>query len=201
MTRTAIQQDTPPMEHILAVAARLFADKGYDATSMREIAEGAGVTKPTIYYYFQSKEGLLARLLEEAFGSVNREIEAIGLRGLDSDPYQCLVDAVWLFFDFTVKHQDLVRFMHALAFGPPSQPESQVIDRFFHEGADAFQRVVARASAAGVLRSDNLDQAGVALRGVTTTYIMQYLKGWSVLTRELAQQIVDGFLKGYGGER
>jgi AcrR family transcriptional regulator len=189
------------MEHILSVAARLFADKGYDATSMREIAEGAGVAKPTIYYYFQSKEGLLARLLEEGFGSLRKEIEAISLRGEDADPYQNLVDTVWVFFDFAMKHQDLIRFIHALAFGPSGQPASRSIDKSFHESMDAFQRVLARAGAGGVLRTDNLEQAGVALRGVTTTYIVQYLKGWSVLTRDLAQRIVDGFLSGYGNGR
>ena len=49
--------------HIARTAARLFAERGYDATSVREIVEAAGVAKPTLYYYFRSKEGLAQALL------------------------------------------------------------------------------------------------------------------------------------------
>ena len=48
---------------IARAAARLFAERGYDATSVREIVEAAGVTKPTLYYHFGSKEGLAQALL------------------------------------------------------------------------------------------------------------------------------------------
>ncbi len=49
--------------HLARVAARLFADRGFEATSVREIVEAAGVAKPTLYYHFQSKEGLASALL------------------------------------------------------------------------------------------------------------------------------------------
>ena len=45
-------------ERIARSAARLFASEGYDATSVRNIVEAAAVTKPTMYYYFDSKEAL-----------------------------------------------------------------------------------------------------------------------------------------------
>ena len=40
----------------------LFSKKGYDAVSIREIAEAAGVTKPAIYYYFEGKKTLYDNL-------------------------------------------------------------------------------------------------------------------------------------------
>src|SRR6266545_3419156 len=48
---------------IVASALDLFTAKGYAATSLREIAEAARTTKPMIYYYFHSKEGLYASTL------------------------------------------------------------------------------------------------------------------------------------------
>ena len=54
---------SPVARHIARAAARLFAERGYDATSVREIVEAAGVAKPTLYYYFRSKEGLAQALL------------------------------------------------------------------------------------------------------------------------------------------
>jgi AcrR family transcriptional regulator len=52
-------------ERIPVVALQLFAEKGYDATSMREIAEHLGITKPALYYHFDSKEAIVRELLRE----------------------------------------------------------------------------------------------------------------------------------------
>ncbi len=61
---TTIKSEISPVaRHIARVAAKLFAERGYDATSVREIVEAAGVAKPTLYYYFRSKEGLAQALL------------------------------------------------------------------------------------------------------------------------------------------
>jgi AcrR family transcriptional regulator len=56
---TTIKSEMSPVARQIArTAAKLFASRGYDATSIREIVEAAGVAKPTLYYYFGSKEGL-----------------------------------------------------------------------------------------------------------------------------------------------
>jgi AcrR family transcriptional regulator len=49
-------------ERILDVALDLFTDQGFDATSMREIAERLHISKPAIYYHFASKEEILMAL-------------------------------------------------------------------------------------------------------------------------------------------
>lgn len=51
-------------ETILETALDLFYTRGYDAVGVQEIAERSGVTKPTLYYYFKSKYGLLEQLLK-----------------------------------------------------------------------------------------------------------------------------------------
>ena len=52
-------------ERILDVALALFADKGYEATSMREIAEGLGITKAALYYHFDSKAEIVRSMLAD----------------------------------------------------------------------------------------------------------------------------------------
>ena len=52
-------------EMIMRCAKTLFYAKGYDAVGVQEIVDKAGVTKPTLYYYFGSKYGLLKTLIEE----------------------------------------------------------------------------------------------------------------------------------------
>jgi len=51
-------------DRILRVASELFSEQGYDGTSLREIADRLGFTKAALYYHFQSKEQILAALLE-----------------------------------------------------------------------------------------------------------------------------------------
>lgn len=52
---------------ILEVSAELFAEQGYDATSLREIADRMGFTKAALYYHFQSKDDILKALVDPAF--------------------------------------------------------------------------------------------------------------------------------------
>ena len=56
-------------ERIMESAKDLFYARGYDAVGVQEIADGAGITKPTLYYYFGSKLGLLKALLENGLSS------------------------------------------------------------------------------------------------------------------------------------
>ncbi|MFE5838947.1 TetR/AcrR family transcriptional regulator [Arthrobacter sp. NPDC056493] len=57
-------------ENIQAVALRLFADQGYESTSMRQIAEELGFTKAALYYHFKSKEDIVRALMETMRGQV-----------------------------------------------------------------------------------------------------------------------------------
>lgn len=71
---------TPREEEILAAAARMFREKGYHGTSVRDIAESVGLLKGSLYHYIRSKEELLARLFEGALEGTVRELETIAAR-------------------------------------------------------------------------------------------------------------------------
>jgi AcrR family transcriptional regulator len=55
-------------QRIIEVALELFADKGYEKTALREIAERLGITKAALYYHFASKEALLIGIMESLVG-------------------------------------------------------------------------------------------------------------------------------------
>jgi len=65
MTGSIVTDQLPTRERILDAALTLFADQGYDATSMREIAEQLGMTKAALYYHFDSKADIVRTMLEE----------------------------------------------------------------------------------------------------------------------------------------
>ena len=57
--------------NILEKALHLFYEKGYDAIGVQEIADAAGVAKPTLYHYFGSKYGLLQAVAMEGSADGN----------------------------------------------------------------------------------------------------------------------------------
>lgn len=59
---------------LLATALALFAERGYDAVGVQEVAEASGVTKPTLYHYFGSKQGLLQALIEQHHAPIEKDI-------------------------------------------------------------------------------------------------------------------------------
>lgn len=66
---------------ILDVAAREFGSHGYAATNLADVAQLAGISKPLIYNYFGSKEGLFTACLDRAGSVVADEIERIAREG------------------------------------------------------------------------------------------------------------------------
>lgn len=59
-------------EDILDAAERLFASRGFDGTSMREIAQEAGVAQALLHYHFKTKEGLFEAMFGRRSGAINR---------------------------------------------------------------------------------------------------------------------------------
>lgn len=78
--RASVRPASPREEEILAAAARIFREKGYHGTSVRDIAESVGLLKGSLYHYIRSKEDLLARLFEGALEETVRELEEIAAR-------------------------------------------------------------------------------------------------------------------------
>ena len=60
---------------IMECAVKLFASKGYDAVSVQEITTAANITKPTLYYYFGSKEALIREAFIAYFDKAVRDFE------------------------------------------------------------------------------------------------------------------------------
>jgi AcrR family transcriptional regulator len=65
MTGPTVTDAPRTRERILDAALTLFAEKGYDATSMREISEQLGITKAALYYHFDSKAEIVRAMLAD----------------------------------------------------------------------------------------------------------------------------------------
>ncbi|MEX2114318.1 MAG: TetR/AcrR family transcriptional regulator [Pirellulales bacterium] len=181
---------------LLGEAIRLFAAKGYRATSTREIVEAAGVTKPMLYYYYQNKEGLLAAALGhfvEMFHGRLRQVIAQPLT-----PRELLVELVWAHLDFCQDHKPLGRLFFALLFGPDDQKNLVDLAQYTDPGHELLMQGVARALDGELVRRESGEEFAMALHGMINIWIIASLNGDAELTHSTAERIVDGLLSGYG---
>ncbi len=111
------EQETIVKRRIVECAARLFASKGYAATSVREIVSSAGVTAPVLYYYFKSKEGIFLEITKEGRKQFDEMLSSVqSMQGSAREKITLLVLGM---LRIHRKHIDAARVIHSAFFGPP----------------------------------------------------------------------------------
>jgi AcrR family transcriptional regulator len=185
--------------HIAGVAARLFATKGFDATSVREIVEAAGVTKPTLYYYFRSKEGLAEALLVQPLQQLIAEVRA--LVEMPGDSWGIAEQVLEAYFSFCRQDPDRLRFINAVIFGPAgSGPASEVMQ--FVGDIDALWLALAqRLEADGWAKPGMTDRLASILHGVVVYSSMEYQHARTALEPGLARRLLEELFQGFGTDR
>jgi AcrR family transcriptional regulator len=159
--------------HIARAAARLFATGGYDATPVRTIVEAAGVTKPTLYYHFGSKEGLAKAVLLLPMAGLAEAMQSI----LDSekDPVVALVRMVEAHFVFCREDPECARFFFALWFGPQGTELLVEIKQSMGELPELLTRGIRRLAEAGLIAPERIGACATACRGMIVIAMMDYI--------------------------
>lgn len=136
---------------VLAAAIDLFNRKGYDATSVGDIADALGVTKSAIYHHVDSKEQLLARALDEALGELEAAVSAASRAGGEQPAYDRLRAVVRRSVEVLVGHQPAVTLLLRVRGNSPTERDGLRRRR----AIDArLTSLVRDAVAEGALRAD-----------------------------------------------
>lgn len=138
-------------ERLLAVALRLFAEQGYEGTSVQEIVAAAGVTKGAMYHYFDSKDDLLYAIYHRLLGLQSEHLDAIadGPGGAEDRVRAAAVDVVETTLDSIDEAIVFFRSMHML----PADKQALVRAerRRYHE---RFRALVEEGQRDGSFRDD-----------------------------------------------
>jgi TetR/AcrR family transcriptional regulator len=166
----ASDQATQPSsrELILDIARREFAERGFSATRLQDIARGAGLSHPTLLYYFGSKEGLYAAVLEEAMADWAAETRAAistGLRGFDQ--VASLVEAG---FRFSETHQDVVRIVRREVIEDADRLEDAIADFMAPVVKQAVQFLEREMRAGRLRRHDPIEMMQVCFAAISTYF-------------------------------
>jgi AcrR family transcriptional regulator len=156
MATTAVIRRGPPeqkvREKLHSAAARVFARKGYATATVREIVEMAGVTKPALYYYFGSKEGVYKAILETGFRDFETRANAVEkMKGRASIRLRRLCREV---FALMQRHLDVVRLMHSFYYGPPQGAPFFDFDRALFRFHDMVGKIVRQGVRSGEFRGN-----------------------------------------------
>jgi len=92
------------MKAILGSAEVLLTERGFDAISVDDLARGAGISRPTFYFYFASKEAVLLALLDRVIAEANERVAALP-RDFSTDPVGCWRQAIQTFVDVFAAHR------------------------------------------------------------------------------------------------
>jgi TetR/AcrR family transcriptional regulator len=183
-------------ERILKSALTLFSEKGYDATSVREICAASGITKPTLYHFYGSKEGVYRALVD---GTLDRLRQDIARALAEDGPLRTrLGNLAWTYFEAARAEPDLARFILALSHDPPSSAPRTDFLRFYGDVLALVTRAIEDAAARGEVEPGPVDIRLLILMGALGEALHGYLlAGHPDLTPALADTLVDAVLTGW----
>jgi AcrR family transcriptional regulator len=151
-------------ERLIEAGTALFAEKGYASTSVREIVERAGVTKPVLYYYFKNKEGMFRAILQGA-----TENQDMLLAQVNDEPGTVQVRLGRLFrltYEKVLDNRDLLRLIHNLVFGPPQGAPEYDLERFHRRMISAIKDIYSEGVLKGEVRDANPDEVAVLVLSI-----------------------------------
>lgn len=155
MTAEQLQdkQDIGVRERLLMAATELFACKGYASTTVREIVNAAGVTKPVLYYYFQNKEGIYLELMSESFVKFEALLNtARNETGQANRKILALCDNLMVLLG---ENLQVARVMYAIYYGPPQGAPFFDCNVFHFKFQDTIQEFINEGIKTGEFRDGN----------------------------------------------
>jgi AcrR family transcriptional regulator len=158
-----------PEEHnvkalLIRVATSLFAEKGYAGTSVREIVERAGVTKPVLYYYFKSKEGIFFAALDQAYSELEAVlVRQVGRQGSFQDRIEAFSRQL---YNLGMAHQDLNRMAQNLMFGPPKGAPAYDFDQYRESTLDAIRGIYEEGLARNEVKESDSEEVAFLVFGL-----------------------------------
>jgi TetR/AcrR family transcriptional regulator len=179
---------------ILDCAIELFALRGYDAVGVQEVADAAGLKKPTLYHYFGSKSGLLATLLDEKFSPLFVDLEEAATS--QADVFGSLTAIATVYFEFAQKHPRLYRLNLSMWFSPPESDAFKAVATLNHRQQAILEAFFLRAAEMhGNMKGRHQAYAATFL-GMLNTYIALGLNNYASLDSELTRKAVHQFVHG-----
>lgn len=181
------------IKEIHGVATRLFAQKGYHNTSMREIARDLGMNQSSLYHYFAGKEEILYTLINDAMDDALGTLEEICGSGLS--PHGKLNQVLSFYTDYYAGDQDRLRLL-VNEQGNLGKEYRQVLIRKERRYVRLIQSILKDLADEGRMKAIPPSVATFAFFGMVHYTIKWYDRNGPVKSGELADYFLEIFTKG-----
>lgn len=188
-------------ENILLASLELFANSGFDGVGINEITQLAGITKPSLYYFFGSKEGLFTALLERYFAVLNESVKSASAYNAVpeeyfDDVYATLKNIVLAYFDFAQSNRLFYQLILDVTSAPPSSNAARLSGTFLAEQRRLLHNAFSAFSSVHTNIQGKETFLSWSFIAIINAAIQLWLNGDEKLTPELAHSIVHQFMHG-----
>lgn len=181
-------------DRIFQSALRHFSNKGYAATSLREISDDAATTKPMIYYYFGSKEGLYGSIVREILEEMADSIRTY-LPG-EATPTQQIVAYCERYLDHFLAQEEIIALVLREVFGLGGVPMAQFSQALGEQVRAPLDAILKRGMDTGDLCVDSVPMCATAITGILNMFILAHVFGGAEIDREGALRQVTYYISG-----
>lgn len=181
---------------IIDAAARLFAEKGYNATSVREVVEAAGCRKPALYYYFDNKEDLFLQILRRSCSTLDAVVrDALAQPGT---VYDRLQRALHAYLGLVRRNETCLRLWMTAERHPEKGQPFFDFDALRQGHIDIMRGVMEKGVQSGELRAGiDIDEAVLGLLGMVDHRLVLSLHGRPV-PDDYPERLLDLIFNGVG---
>lgn len=178
---------------IFETSMKLFAEKGYDATSIEEITATVGVAKGTLYYHFSSKEEIFNFLVEEGMKLLHNSIE---IKTAKFSNYIDKIKAIILIqIKIVVKYEDLITILLSQFWG--NEARNQKCKKHILEYISKIEEIVTEGIEKGEIKKGNPEAMASEIYGLicsTLVYKVRSKEEIDVmkLYKEFENTIIEG---------
>lgn len=180
--RSETRKETRRQE-ILRISSRIFREKTYDGTTLKDIADAVGMLKGSLYYYISSKQELFSDIIVEAVRVLNESVEDIYRANLP--PVERLQAIIRAHVKFSVEYQDTaILFLtgrHII-----SSMRMVELTHLFGRRDRLLINTLKQAVESGVYRSTNVRIAALALVGMCNSVAFWYSPSGSASADDIA---------------
>jgi TetR/AcrR family transcriptional regulator len=194
-------KNTNSRDTLLKCALTLFSEKGYDNAGINEIVQMAGVTKPALYYFFGSKEGLFEEILKQYYERLNSILAKESAYFPNAESYEndvlpTLLRIVNAYFAFALENKQFYMMVLSLAFAPPTAQVTSMIEPYNVAQYQIIIECFERIAKAHVNLKGKERQCAYHFIAMINANIGLWNHGYEELKDQNANAIVSQFMHG-----
>ena len=182
------------LKAVLSASSALFAQKGFERATIRDVSQATGMSLAGLYYYFRSKEELLYLIQFRAFESICEELREIIKN--ETDPQACLHSMINMHFEYFIRNMNDLKICSREIESLEGDFYQQVAEKrkeYFDLTQSIFEKIIDQSG--GSMADSRL--AALYLFGTLNWIYQWYRPGRYPDAKELASQLSGIYLQGF----